>query len=167
MSRNLSLLLFRRFPTEINSLMFLSHGNSPQHIFAVKRHRIHWKDVPVWNKNRSRAEEGTQQQAKSKECYSRERKFSDAAKHFPPRCDLLAHRLVALSRLFGHERKFCGGENRLVSFPRFSTFSTASHHSLVVQLRTGCCRLPRMVGIIATNRSHKLKSFYGISTLPF
>lgn len=58
----------------------------------------------------------------------------------------------------------CGGEE---SFPRFSTFSTDSHHRHAGRLRTGCCVGARMVGIIATNRSHKLKSFHGISTLPF
>ena len=36
-----------------------------------------------------------------------------------------------------------------------------------LQLRTWCCQLPRRVGIIAFNHSHKLKSFYGISTLLF
>lgn len=34
------------FQQNANSLMFLSHGNSLQHIFAVKRHRIHWKSFP-------------------------------------------------------------------------------------------------------------------------
>lgn len=90
-------------------------------------------------------------------------KFSDADSGFSSR-DHLAHRIVALSSA---ERKIGGGEEKLVSFLRFSTFSTASHHRTF----QACCKrahgMLRMVGIIATNRSHKLKSFYGISTLPF
>lgn len=39
---------------KVDSLMFLPHGNVLQHIFAVKRHRIHWKSFPSRNKNRSR-----------------------------------------------------------------------------------------------------------------
>lgn len=74
-------------------------------------------------------------------------------------------RTFTFSFLSFPERKFRSGEQDFIYFTRFSTFSTPSHHRAAVQLRSWCCDSLRMVGIIATNHSHKLKSFYGISTL--
>lgn len=92
-----------------NSLMFLSHGNFPQHIFAVKRHRIHWKSFPSETKIDLVLKNRTTTEWKEVKNFSwaREKmwRFSEEEKWFSSR-DHLAHRNEALSFA---ERKFVVG----------------------------------------------------------
>lgn len=78
----------------------------------------------------------------------------DDAGNFPPV-------IISAASLIFRAGKLWWGEV-FIRGATFSTFSTTSHHSHRGALRTGCCRLLRREGIIATNRSHKLKSFHGI-----